>query len=94
MISEILKRPAYTLTAGELVDLIVERISVPKQSTIEKPKERTRINGIKGLANYLQCSMATAQKLKNEGRFPHYNIGSKVFFFAEEINLNNTTQKD
>ena len=43
------------------------------------------IHGIRGLAQFLSISLATAQKLKDSGRFPIYNTGKKVFFQPTEV---------
>ena len=43
------------------------------------------IHGIRGLAEFLSISLATAQKLKDSGKFPIYNTGKKVFFQPTEV---------
>lgn len=53
----------------------------------EEPKEDkgNRIEGIRGLSTFLQCSISKAQDLKNKGLVPFYNIGKKVYFFENEV---------
>ena len=63
------ERPAYTLTGKELATIVVLLMKdmgiIPKKDT--HVVNRIRINGIRGLANYINCSIGTAQKLKNSG---------------------------
>jgi excisionase family DNA binding protein len=46
---------------------------------------RTLLKGIKRAANYYKCSVASIQKLVNEGVIPFYRIGRNRYFYAEEI---------
>ena len=83
------ERPAYTLTGKELATIVVLLMKdmgiIPKKDT--HVVNRIRINGIRGLANYINCSIGTAQKLKNSGKIPFYNLGSKVFFYSDEVDI-------
>lgn len=49
------------LTIGELLDIMDERYGRAVVSG-------NKVKGVKGLADYLQCSLRTAQKLKSSGR--------------------------
>jgi len=40
---------------------------------------------IGALADFLNCSQPTAQKLKNSGRIPYRQIGRKVMFDTAEV---------
>lgn len=56
--------------------------------TVQAEKEVTkgeRIRGIRELAAYLNCSTATAQGLKNRNEVPYYQLKSRVFFYANEV---------
>lgn len=91
------EKPAFTLTGQELAFIVIQEM-IDKgiiQSKETHSVDRVKINGIKGLAQYIGCSIATAQKLKNESKFPFYNIGSKVFFYSDEVSkaLKNTNPK-
>ena len=44
-----------------------------------------KIYGIKGLAEFFQCSYPTACKIGKSGKFPRYQQGQKIFFFESEI---------
>ena len=43
------------------------------------------IRGIRALAEYLGCSIVTAQKLKNDGKIPYSTIGNRVVFNSIEL---------
>jgi hypothetical protein len=79
-------RPLFQLTVSEFMELqksvVPEVINHPQ--TVETPRQK--INGIRGLAKFLDVSTPTAQRLKNENRFPHYASGNKYFFFSDEVN--------
>ena len=52
----------------------------------EKPQEERKIlYSINALAEFLNCSQPTAQKLKNSGRIPYRQIGRKVMFDSAEV---------
>lgn len=84
---ELSERPAYSLTAGELADLIISRMNLNQvPSEIQEPSTtRVKVNGIRGLAEYMGCSIATAQKIKNSGKLTCYEKGSRFFFFSDEV---------
>jgi hypothetical protein len=48
-------------------------------------KEVEYIYTISGLAEFLQCSIPTAQKLKNSGRIPVKQFGRKLVFIKSEV---------
>jgi len=86
-------RPVFSLSVTEdnlRIANIVKSIfaefnlNVPVTTTVEPP--RIKINGIRGLGDYLDVSVPTAQKLKNQKKFPFYESGNKVYFFSDEIN--------
>ena len=69
-----------------LADKVAERINNKPALVIEQPKQRVKVYGIRGLAEYIPCCLATAQKLKNSGKIRFYKIGNnKVFFYSDEI---------
>lgn len=86
-------RPIYTLTVTEdnlrLTNLwksIFPEIS-PNPPVVLPINLHIKINGIRGLADYLDVSIPTAQKLKSSKKFPFYESGSKVFFYSDEVEL-------
>jgi len=79
-------RPLFQLTVSEFKNLL--SASIPEVKTEIKITEpiRVKIDGIRGLANFLTVSIPTAQKLKNQKKFPFYESGNKVYFFSDEVN--------
>jgi hypothetical protein len=47
--------------------------------------EKKYLYSIKGLAEFMQCSVVTAQKLKNSGRIPYKQVNRKVIFDCEAV---------
>ena len=81
------ERPLYSLSVSEfselLNDVIQDKTSKPDSKEIII--SRQRINGMRNLALFLDRSLPTVQKLKNEGKIPYYNAGNKVFFYSDEV---------
>jgi len=86
-------RPVFSLTVSEdnarianvVKHVLAEfNLNVPGSTTAEPT--RIKINGIRGLAEYLEVSVPTAQKLKNKKKFNFYESGNKVYFFSDEVN--------
>jgi len=74
----------------ELDALIDERCNAAivrfQNATKSKPQSPpTFIYGIKGLAAFLNVSMVTAQKYKNEKLFPYIQRGRKIIFKPDEV---------
>ena len=67
----------------------IERRMIEIQSAMtppeEPPVEKKTLHSIKELAEFLGCSTLTAQKFKNEKRFPYYQIGRKVMFDTAKV---------
>lgn len=60
------------LTLGQLIDAI-------------PALRRRRIDGLRGLAEYLGVALPTAQRLKNRQSFPAYEAGKRVYFYSDEV---------
>jgi len=87
MIIPIDNRPLFQLTVSEFNNLL--KSVLPNETfaePIKTPQDKVRINGIRGLAAFLDISIPTAQKLKNQKKFPFYESGNKVYFFSNEVN--------
>jgi hypothetical protein len=84
-------RPVYTLTVTEdnlritsiVKSIFAEMYLAEQVAPVVNP--RIKINGIRGLGDYLEVSIPTAQKLKSSKKFPFYESGNKVFFFSDEV---------
>jgi hypothetical protein len=61
------------------------RVSEMLMKEPEPTKNRRRVDGVRGIADFLHCSSATAQGMVNAGKFPVYRIGRKIFAFSDEI---------
>lgn len=57
-------------------DSVKQTVAIPRQ----------KINGIRGLAKFLDVSTPTAQRLKNEKKVQAYCTGNKYYFFSDEVN--------
>ncbi|HET6555704.1 MAG TPA: DUF3853 family protein [Prolixibacteraceae bacterium] len=57
-------------------------LMVPKEPI---SPERRPIKSMRGIADFLGCSVVTAQKLKNSGKLPCHQFGRKVLFFTDEV---------
>lgn len=73
----------------ELKEIIVEAMNEvnPRKTEIESKVESntTLIRGIKGLAAFLNVSVPTAQKMKNDKIFPCIQRGRIIFFKSDEV---------
>ena len=48
-------------------------------------KEPKMLYSIQELADFLGCSTVTAQRFKNDGHIPFYQVGRKCIFNTEKI---------
>lgn len=69
---DLLDRPITELTVRQLLDAI-------------PALKRKRIDGLRGLADYLGVALPTAQRLKNRQSFPAYEAGKRVYFYSDEV---------
>ena len=78
-----MERRIFELTVSEFLDILKQGqnvSAVPEQKT--EPK---MLYSIKELAEFLHCSIVTAQKIKNSGRIPFVQTGRKVVFNSELV---------
>ncbi len=52
--------------------------------TTPEPQPKT-LHSIRELADFLGCSVVTAQRYKNEGRIPYSQVGRKVMFNTADV---------
>lgn len=86
MLAENDSRPLFQLTVSEFKNLLSDSIPEKKSEPQLTKPIREKINGIRGLAKFLEVSVPTAQRLKNKKSFPFYASGNKVYFFSDEVN--------
>jgi len=65
----------------------LKRIKTTNNSMSIQPEKQDskKLYSMKELAEFLECSVPTAQKIKNSGKIPFYQIGRKVMFVKDEI---------
>ncbi len=78
-----LNKPAFTLTIGELIELIKGLLhdKVEVKSQIPRPP----IKGIQALAIYLGVCPAKAQSLKNKGIITYFQNDRTVLFNPDKV---------
>ena len=75
----LLDKPLISATLGDWLE--VQRMVNP--AVEEKPRKLAY--GIAGLAAIVDCSIPTAQKLKNSGAVPYMQKGRKVVFDIDAV---------
>lgn len=66
---EILKMPLFNLTVEQFLEMLSKNQTSNITETESAPvkKERNFVYGIRGLANLLNCSISTANRIKKRG---------------------------
>jgi excisionase family DNA binding protein len=75
----------FELTVSEFMELLKQEQTPPASIIQEASNKPKMLYSIKELADFLQCSTVTAQKLKNSGRLPFMQSGRKVIFNGDEV---------
>jgi excisionase family DNA binding protein len=78
-----MEKRIFELTVTEFLDLL--KRDQPTTAPPEMKAEPKMLYSIKELAEFLQCSTVTAQKIKNSGRIPYAQTGRKVVFDGNEV---------
>jgi len=82
----IAKKSAFTLTVGELIEIIRDELREDiKPQPAQAPEAPKYLYSLRELAEFLGCSIVTAQKLKNSGRIPFQQFGRKLIFNSFEV---------
>ncbi len=84
------KQPLWQLTVEEFINLLHEHSVnyVELQPTKESQQvQRSYVYGISGLAQLINCSKVTAQKIKNSGQIDgcYSQAGRKLVFDADMV---------
>ena len=75
--------PIVMLSVGQFRQLMSEK---PEKSTYSQTQSpRIKLSGIRGIAEYLDCSTRTAQELKDKGLFPVYWVGKNLYTYSDEV---------
>ncbi len=80
-----MEKRIFELTVTEFLDLL--KRDQPTTTPPEQKTEPKMLYSIKELADFLQCSTVTAQKIKNSGRIPYAQTGRKVVFDGNAVLL-------
>jgi hypothetical protein len=86
-------------TKEELEDIINKCLlglkTAPYPEQKSEKEELKHLHSIRELADFLGCSIVTAQKLKNSGRIRYKQFGRKVVFVSTELleDLNKNSHK-
>lgn len=75
-------RPIWQLTVGELLDILQSERPVQK---LEKTPEKRIVYGLAGIAELFDCSISTAQRIKNSGKLKKAitQVGRKIVVDAD-----------
>ena len=65
--------------------ILPQKDTVLSRRDTKSPLESKLLYGIKGLAEFLECSLPLAAKLKNQGHFPFTKVGNKIIFHSEDV---------
>lgn len=74
----------FSIDYDLLAEKVAERLTENSPVTGEADKGR-KVYGIRGIADYIGCSPAKAQNMKNAGILPFYEVGRRVFFYTAEV---------
>lgn len=78
-----MEKRIFELTVTEFLELLAANQPAP-QFVTPQPESR-KLYSMKQLAEFLQCSTVTAQKLKNSGKIPYVQTGRKLIFDSEAV---------
>lgn len=78
-----MEKRIFELTVSEFMELLKQEQSVPQVQ--EQQTEPKMLYSIRQLADFLQCSIPTAQKIKNSGKIPFMQTGRKVVFDGNAV---------
>lgn len=77
-----MEKRIFELTVSEFMGLLKQEQPAPMPEQKTEPK---MLYSIRELAEFLQCSIPTAQKIKNSGRIPFAQTGRKVVFDGNAV---------
>ena len=78
-----MEKRIFELTVSEFLELLRQEQNA--SAVPEQKAEPKMLYSIKELADFLRCSVVTAQKIKNSGRIPFAQTGRKVVFDSEAV---------
>lgn len=70
----------------EIINKCLSNLNASQRPALKPEKEPVKyLHSVRELAEFLGCSVVTAQKLKNSGRIRYKQFGRKVVFVSTEI---------
>lgn len=78
---ENLMRQLVDLLAAEVIKKIKEDELLKEEKTVE----RTKIKGVKGIAEFLEIAPSTVQRMNAAGKLPVYWSGKKIYSYSDEL---------
>ena len=83
----IMDKRIFELTVEEFISILNANTNAQNTNVlgVEPANEKRYIYSIKGLAEFLKCSVPTAQKMKNANLIPYRQVGRKVMFEETEV---------
>lgn len=75
--------PVYQLSVNQLLDILGKK--EPVETAKPEPTKREYVYGLDGLQKLLNCSKATALKLKQSGKIPYTQFGRKIAFDPDAV---------
>lgn len=84
----------FELTVEEFLVILNQHFPQSTNAVQAEPTtEKRYIYSIKGLAEFLNCSVPTAQKIKNSGKIPFMQTGRKCVFDGTAVLNSLSNQK-
>lgn len=77
--------PIWQLTVGEFIELQQRFSNTNPPTNVATNREKRLVYGLKGIAELFNCSIVTAQKIKNEGIIDKAitQLGKKIIVDAD-----------
>ena len=85
MFKELLEKPVWQMTGGELLE--VQRMALPARTETTGAPQPRLVYGLRGLRELLGCSHTTANKVKHDPRLKgcYSQAGKKIVFDADKV---------
>ena len=75
------------LNETELANIVKKAVAEEMAKTTQPTPEAQpkTLHSIRELADFIGCSVVTAQRYKNDGRIPYSQVGRKVLFNTADV---------
>lgn len=88
---EMLDNPLFSMDAKELLEFLESGKGITLEELQQAYQEQRQLEedgylySLRELADFLGCSVTTAQKIKNSGKIPYQQFGRKVIFRKSDV---------